>query len=329
MLIVCVVVVANCRAQRGSKDVVSLLHVSYDPTRELYTEYNTLFARFWFNKTGQRVEIRQSHGGSSKQARSVLEGLQADVVSLALAYDIDMLARKADLLPTHWQTRLPHNSAPYTSTIVFVVRRGNPKNIRDWNDLIKPDVAVITPNPKTSGVARWNYLAAWLYGAQNSTQPTAAKSFVTELYKHVPVLDSGSRGATTSFAERQLGDVLITWENEASLLQHEFVNKQFEVIMPSISVFTEPPVAVVDKNVNRHNTRAVAEAYVQYLYSEEAQEIIAKHGFRPVSSAAQARHPFPEIKRMGIDSFMGGWDEVQHTHFDDGGIFDQIYLGQP
>ena len=305
-----------------------LLNVSYDPTRELYQDFNQAFAKYWKAKTGSDVTVRQSHGGSGKQARSVVDGLEADVVTLALAYDIDALADHG-LIPKNWQARLPHNSSPYTSTIVFLVRKGNPKHIKDWNDLIRPGVSVITPNPKTSGGARWNYLAAWGY-AQNLKGGTheSAQSFVNKLYKNVPVLDSGARGATTTFIERGIGDVLITWENEATLAIKELGVGKVDVVVPSISVLAEPPVTVVDKFADKHGTRKTAEAYLNYLYSDEGQEIAAKNGYRPTNPKIAAKYAaqFPKIKLLTInDSIFGGWQKVQKTHFSDGGIFDQIY----
>jgi sulfate transport system substrate-binding protein len=310
-----------------AKDIV-LLNVSYDPTRELYTDYNSAFAKYWKEKTGDNVTINQSHGGSGKQARAVIDGLQADVVTLALAYDIDVIAEKAKLLSADWQSRLPNNSTPYTSTIVFLVREGNPKGIKDWDDLVKPGISVITPNPKTSGGARWNYLAAWGYALRkDGGDETKARDFVTRLYKNVPVLDSGARGATITFVERGIGDVLIAWENEAFLSVNELGKGQFEVIAPSTSILAEPPVAVVDKVANKHGTREVAQAYLQYLYSEEGQEIAAKNYYRPrlESIAARFADKFPKVKLFTIDEVFGGWQRAQRTHFADGGVFDQLY----
>jgi sulfate/thiosulfate-binding protein len=312
-------------------ETVTLLNVSYDPTRELYEEFNTAFAKHWEATSGTKLSIKQSHGGSGKQARAVIDGLDADIVTLALAYDVDMLHDKGALIPKDWQARLPNNSSPYTSTIVFVVRKGNPKGIRDWEDLVKPDVAVITPNPKTSGGARWNYLAAWGYALrkQGGTEQTA-QEFVDKLYRNVPVLDSGARGSTTTFAERGLGDVLIAWENEAFLLTQEVGKDRFEIIVPSESILAEPPVTVVDKNVDKKGTRAVAEAYLKYLYSDEGQELAAKHHYRPRAAAVAAKHAsrFPTVRLFTIDEVFGGWRQAQRKHFDDGGVFDLLYAQQ-
>lgn len=311
-----------------SKAPVTLLNVSYDPTRELYQEFNSVFAKYWKDKTGQDVKVNQSHGGGGKQARAVLDGLEADVVTLALGYDVAILADKGKLIPDNWQTRLPENSSPYTSTIVFVVRQGNPKKIKDWNDLIRDGVQVITPSPKTSGGARWNYLAAWGYALkQPGGDEAKAREFVSKLYKNVPVLDSGARGATTTFVERKIGDVLITWENEAILSVKEFAKDNLELVAPSISVLTEPPVTVVDKNVDKHGTREVAEAYLKFLYTPEGQEVVAKNHYRPRDAAALAKHKaeFPDVKLFTVDELFGGWSKAQPTHFNDGGIFDQIY----
>lgn len=307
---------------------INLLNVSYDPTRELYQDYNEAFAKYWKAKTGDNVIVKQSHGGSGKQARSVIDGLQADVVTLALSYDIDEVGSKGRLFPADWQKRLPHNSAPYTSTIVFLVRKGNPKNIKDWNDLIKPGTSVITPNPKTSGGARWNYLAAYAYALkQNNNDDAKAKEFLKKLFKNVPVLDSGARGSTTTFVERGIGDVLLAWENEAFLALKELGPDKFDIVVPSLSILAEPPVAVVDKNVKRHNTQAVAEAYLQYLYSEEGQEIAAKNYYRPTleSVAKKYEKQFPKVNLIKIDEVFGGWQKAQKTHFADGGVFDEIY----
>jgi sulfate/thiosulfate transport system substrate-binding protein len=307
---------------------VTLLNVSYDPTRELYEDFNQQFAAYWKNKTGQEVTIRQSHGGSGKQARSVIDGLEADVVTLALAYDIDQIADKGGLLPANWQTRLPNNSSPYTSTIVLLVRKGNPKNIRDWGDLAKPGVTVVTPNPKTSGGARWNYLAAWAWALrQPGGSDATAKDFVTRLYKNVPVLDAGARGATTTFVERGIGDVLIAWENEALLAIKELGPGKFEVVAPSLSILAEPPVAVVDKIANKHGTRDVAQAYLEYLYTDAGQEIAAKHFYRPRNAAIAAKYQsqFPSVKLVTVDEAFGGWKKAHAAHFADGGTFDQIY----
>jgi sulfate transport system substrate-binding protein len=310
---------------------VHLLNVSYDPTRELYQEFNKAFAADWRQKAGQSVEIEQSHGGSGKQARAVIDGLQADVVTLALAYDIDAIADKARTIDAGWQSRLPNLSAPYTSTIVFLVRKGNPKNIHDWPDVIRKGVSVITPNPKTSGGARWNYLAAWGYAWQATNHDEQkTRDFVAALYKNVPVLDSGARGATTTFVERGLGDVLLSWENEAYLSLKEFGADKFEIVNPSVSVLAEPPVAVVDANVDRHGTRKPAEAYLQYLYSEQGQEIAAKNFYRPRSQSVLAKYraQFPDIKLFTIDQVTGTWKETQEKHFADHGLFDQLYKPQ-
>jgi sulfate/thiosulfate-binding protein len=307
---------------------IKLLNVSYDPTREFYQEVNAAFAKFWQAQTGQSVTINQSHGGSGKQARSVIDGLQADVVTLALAYDIDAIHQAANLLPKDWQKRLPDNSAPYTSTIVFVVRKGNPKGIRDWNDLVRPGVVVITPNPKTSGGARWNYLAAWAYARQlPGGSDTTAREFVTKLFKNVPVLDSGARGSTTTFVQRGIGDVLIAWENEALLAAEMLGKDKVEIVVPSMSILAEPPVAIVDKVVDRRGTRKVAEAYLRFLYSPEGQELAARHHYRPRSQEVLAKyaHKFPKIRLVTIDDAFGGWAQAQKIHFSDGGIFDQIY----
>ena len=304
-----------------------LLNVSYDPTRELYQELNAAFAKAWLAKTGKAVNIQQSHGGSAKQARGVIDGLDADVLTLALAYDIDAVA-EAGLLPKDWQKRLPSNSSPYTSTIVFLVRKGNPKQIHDWNDLVKPGVAVITPNPKTSGGARWNYLAAWGYALkQPGGSEATAKDFVTALYRNVPVLDSGARGSTTTFVQRGLGDVLLAWENEAFLSIKELGPDKVDVIVPSLSILAEPPVSVVDKVVDRKGTRALAQAYLEYLYTPEGQEIAARHYYRPRLDAVAKKHAatFPKLNLITIDAVFGGWQKAQKTHFADGGVFDAIY----
>jgi sulfate/thiosulfate-binding protein len=335
---------------------VSLLNVSYDPTRELYQDYNTAFAEHWKQKTGAEVTIEMSHGGSSKQARAVIDGLEADVVTLALAYDIDAIADKAKLVPADWQKRFPHQSAPYTSTIVFLVRKGNPKNIRDWEDLVKPGVQVITPNPKTSGGARWNYLAAWGYALkkelgdlsqlqaklQDPAQAAAvtaaqekARAFVSTLYRNVPVLDSGARGSTNTFVQRQIGDVLLAWENEAFLSVKELGPDALDIVVPSLSILAEPPVAVVDANAEKHGTREVASAYLEYLYSPAGQRLAARHYYRPrdpahAEPADLAR--FPQLELITVDQVFGGWQKAQKEHFDDGGIFDAIYepgSGQP
>ena len=303
-----------------------LLNVSYDPTREFYQDYDALFASYWKGKTGETVKIAQSHGGSGKQARSVIDGLEADVVTLALAYDIDAIVQHAGLLPADWQQRLPHDSAPSTSTIVFLVRKGNPKRIKDWDDLVKPGVAVITPNPKTSGGARWNYLAAWAYAdAKFGHDEQKTRAFMTALFKNVPVLDSGARGATTSFVQRDLGDVLLAWENEAMMAEASFGKDDFQIVRPSLSILTEPPVAVIDAVVDQHKTRAVAEEYVKHLYSPEAQELAARHFFRPTDPAiaAKVKDRFPAMNLVTIGD-LGGWQKAQQTHFADGAIFDQI-----
>ncbi|HUR47454.1 MAG TPA: sulfate ABC transporter substrate-binding protein [Candidatus Saccharimonadales bacterium] len=306
----------------------TLLNVSYDPTRELYTDINNVFIQDWKKKTGQEVTIKQSHGGSGKQARAVVDGLQADVVTLALAYDVDVLAERGRLLPADWQKRLPNNSSPYTSTIVFLVRKGNPKQIKDWDDLVKPGVGVIAPNPKTSGGARWNYLAAYGYALKkNNNNHEAAKEFVGKLYRNVPVLDTGARGATTTFAQRQIGDVLLGWENEAILALKELGKGEFELVTPSTSILAEPPVSVVDKVAKRHGTEAVAKAYLEFLYTEAGQEIAAKHYYRPRNEAIGKKYDtqFPKLNLFTIDEVFGGWQKAQKTHFSDGGVFDQIY----
>ena len=310
------------------KGTITLLNVSYDPTRELYQEVNGAFAKQWKEKTGQTVTINQSHGGSGKQARAVIDGLDADVVTLALAFDVDALYQKGDLISQNWQTQLPDNSAPYTSTIVFLVPKGNPKGIKDWDDLVKPGVEVITPNPKTSGGARWNYLAAWAYAQKKfGNDETQVKEFVKTLYKNVSVLDAGARGSTTTFVERGIGDVLIAWENEAFLAVHEIGKNRFKIITPSLSILAEPPVTVVDKVAKKHGTEAAAKAYLDFLYTEEGQEIVAKHYYRPRSQAVAEKYAerFPKIELVTINDF-GGWQKAQTKHFADGGTFDQIYL---
>ena len=345
--------VAGCGGEQAPREAgggaatrppVTLLNVSYDPTRELYQEYNEAFRRHWKEETGQEVTVQMSHGGAGKQARAVIDGLEADVVTLALAYDIDAIHEQADLLPAGWQSRLPHNSSPYTSTIVFLVREGNPKGIHDWGDLTRPGVEVITPNPKTSGGARWNYLAAWgwalareLGGADALRDPRAApgfaaageraRAFVTELYRHVPVLDSGARGATNTFAQNGIGDVLLAWENEALLALDELGEDELDLVVPSITILAEPPVTVVDRVVDRKGTREVAEAYLEYLYSEPAQEIAARHHYRPRLEAVAQRHAgeLPQVRTFTIDEAFGGWQEAQAEHFADGGVFDRIY----
>ena len=306
---------------------ITLLNVSYDPTRELYQDVNTAFARHWQEKTGDRVTIRQSHGGSGKQARAVMDGLQADVVTLALAYDVDVLHEKGKLIPQDWQKRLPDNSAPYTSTIVFAVRKGNPKRIKDWDDLVKPGVSVITPNPKTSGGARWNYLAAWGYALKKwGSDESKARDFVARLFKNVAILDTGARGATTTFVQRGIGDVMVAWENEALLALRESGKADLELVIPSVSILAEPPVTWVDKVVNKRGTRAVAQAYLEFLYSPEGQEIAAKHYFRPRLESVRAKHAgtFPKVDLFTIDELFGGWQKAQKTHFSEGGVFEQI-----
>ena len=307
---------------------VKLLNVSYDPTRELYQDFNAAFAKYWKAKTGVDVEINQSHGGSGAQSRSVIDGLQADVVTLGLAYDIDAIAEKAKILPTDWQTRLPNNSTPYTSTIVFLVRKGNPKHIKEWSDAVRDGVAVITPNPKTSGGARWSYLAAWGYALRHDNNDDAkARAFVTHLYKNVPVLDSGARGSTATFAQRGLGDVLLSWENEAHLALKEFGADKFEIVYPSESILAEPPVAVVDKIAAKHGTTEVAKAYLNYLYTDEGQEIAARNFYRPRNEKVTAKYAasFPKLTLFTIDQVFGGWQKAKAKHFGDGGVFDQIY----
>jgi sulfate transport system substrate-binding protein len=307
---------------------VTLLNVSYDPTREFYDDYNKAFAAYWKAKTGDTVAVNQSHGGSGKQARSVIDGLEADVVTLALAYDVDALATQAHLIPPNWQSRLPDNSTPYTSTIVFLVRKGNPKNIHDWSDLIRPGIAVITPSPKTSGGARWNYLAAWAWAQrQPGGNDATAEAFVKKLYKNVPVLDSGARGATTTFVQRGIGDVLLAWENEAYLAVKQLGPDKFDIVAPSLSILAEPPVSVVDRVVDKRGTRKVAEAYLGYLYSKEGQELAASHYYRPRDPEVAAKYAkqFPAMSLVTIDGAFGGWAKAQATHFADGGTFDKIY----
>lgn len=307
---------------------VTLLNVSYDPTRELYVDFNKAFAAHWKAKTGDNVTIKQSHGGAGKQARAVIDGLQADVVTLALAYDIDAIHEKAKLIPKDWQARLPNNSAPYTSTIVLLVRKGNPKKIKDWDDLAKPGVSVITPNPKTSGGARWNYLAAWGYELKrNGGDQEKAKEFVKKIYANVPVLDSGARGSTTTFVERGIGDVFISWENEAFLALKELGPDKFEIVVPSVSILAEPPVTLVDKVAYKRKTRAVAQGYLEYLYSDEGQDIAGKHYYRPTNPKYVEKYAkqFPKVNLFKIDDVFGGWQKAQKEHFSDGGTFDQIY----
>jgi len=314
-------------ASLATAKTIELLNVSYDPTRELYADYNAAFAKYWKAKTGDDVVVKQSHGGSGKQARSIIDGLQADVATLALAADIDALCENANVLPADWQKRLPNNSAPYTSTIVFLVRKGNPKAIKDWNDLVKPGVSVITPNPKTSGGARWNYLGAWAYAKSQGGGDEAAKIFVAALYKNVPVLDSGARGSTTTVVQRGIGDVAISWENEAFLALKEFGADKFEIVVPSLSILAEPPVAVIDKVVKKKGTADVATAYLEYLYSDEGQDIAGRNFYRPRSAAVAAKYAnvFPQLKLVTIDAEFGGWADAQRAHFGDGGVFDQIY----
>lgn len=309
-----------------AKDI-TLLNVSYDPTRELYADFNAAFSKYWRAKTADKVTIQQSHGGSGKQARAVIDGLEADVVTLALAYDINAIVEKGKLLPADWQKRLPQNSAPYTSTIVFLVRKGNPKGIKDWDDLVKPGVGIIPANPKTSGAARWTYLAAWGYALkQNNGDEAKAKEYVAKFYKNVPVFDTGARGATTTFAQRGIGDVLVGWENEAFLTLKEDNKGEFQIIAPSVSILAEPPVAWVDKNALRRGTEAVARAYLEYLYTPEGQEIAARNFYRPRLEAVAVKHAkdFPKLTLFTIDEVFGGWTKAQATHFADGGVYDQI-----
>ena len=323
------VVLAFANAAQAKE--IKLLNVSYDPTRELYQEYNTAFDKYWKAKTGDDVVVSQSHGGSGKQAQSVVNGLEADVVTLALAYDIDAISQQAKLLPADWQKCLPDNSTPYTSTIVFLVRKGNPKGIKDWDDVVKPGVIVVTPNPKTSGGARWAYLAAWSYALETyGHDEVKAKEFITKLYKNVPVLDSGARGSTVTFAQREIGDVLLAWENEAHLALKEFGADKFEIVTPPLSILAEPPVAVVDKNARRHGTTEVARAYLDYLYSDEGQEIAAKNFYRPRNEAIAKKYAdnFTQLKLVTVDQEFGGWAKAQKIHFADGGIFDQIFQPQ-
>ncbi|HXX86566.1 MAG TPA: sulfate ABC transporter substrate-binding protein [Casimicrobiaceae bacterium] len=305
----------------------TLLNVSYDPTRELYADFNASFVKYWQAKPGEKVTIKQSHGGSGAQARSVIDGIDADVVTLALAYDIDAIAEKARLLPENWQARLPHHSSPYTSTIVFLVRKANPKGIKDWDDLVRPGIAVITPNPKTSGGARWNYLAAWGYAQRKTASEAQAKEYVRKLYANVPVLDSGARGSTTTFVERGIGDVLLAWENEAYLAVKELGPDKVQIVVPSVSMLAEPPVALVDKVVDKKGTRRVAEAYLQYLYAPEGQEIAARHFYRPTldSVAKKYDRQFEKVSLFRLEEYFGDWQKAQKTHFADGGTFDQIY----
>lgn len=321
-------ILTACIALSGASLAQDLLNVSYDPTRELYKEYNQLFAQYWQVKTGESISVKTSHGGSGKQARAVIDGLQADVVTLALAGDIDALNMQQPLIAPNWQQRLAQNSTPYTSTIVFLVRKGNPKNIRDWDDIVRDEgIEVITPNPKTSGGARWNLLAAWSYAKDKTGSDEAALKFVTQLYKQAPILDTGARGSTMSFIQRGLGDVLLAWENEAHLALQEEGGSEFEIVTPSVSILAEPPVAMVDKVVDKKGTRKEAEAYLQYLYSDEAQRLIAKNYYRPTSGRIlqEFRHQFPKLKLLKMNEVFGGnWSEVQKRFFNDGGIFDQI-----
>jgi len=317
-----------CFLGAASAKDVTLLNVSYDPTRELYADFNKAFAAYWKVKTGDVVTVRQSHGGSGKQGRSVIDGLEADVVTLALAYDIDEIQQKSGVIAADWQKRLPHNSSPYTSTVVFLVRKGNPKGIKDWSDLVKPGVAVVTPNPKTSGGARWNYLAAWGYALRtNGNDAKKAQEFIAALYRNVPVLDSGARASLLTFTERGIGDVFISWENEAYLAAQELGPEKFQIVVPSVSILAEPPVALVDRIVDRKGNRDVATAYLQYLYSPEGQEIAARHHYRPVDPkfAAKVEKQFSKLNLFTIDEMFGGWASAQKTHFADGGTFDQIF----
>ncbi|MGE0321869.1 MAG: sulfate ABC transporter substrate-binding protein [Polyangiaceae bacterium] len=325
VLVAGISVAPACRHQDASHQ--SLLNVSYDPTRELYSELNPLFVADWKRRTGHDLTIKQSHGGAGKQTRAVIDGLEADVVTLALAYDIDAMHEKAKLLPANWQARLPHNSSPYTSTIVFLVRKGNPKDVRDWSDLTRDGVQVITPNPKTSGGARWNYLAAWGFEFRRSKDPAKAEEFVRRLYKNVPVLDSGARGSTTTFMERGIGDVLVTWENEALLAVNQLGKGKFELVVPSVSILTEPPVAVIDKYAEKHGTTEVAKAYLEFLYTPAAQRLVAKHYYRPVDSTVTKEHAatFPKVAMFSIREVFGDWHSAQKQHFADGGSFDRIY----
>jgi sulfate/thiosulfate-binding protein len=327
-LAIAALVVASASPARGQAAPVSILNVSYDPTRELYRDVDAAFARDWKRRTGQAVSVKQSHGGSGSQARAVIDGLEADVVTLGLAYDVGEISSRAKLMPSDWQRRLPNNSTPFGSTIVFLVRKGNPKRIADWHDLVRPGIAVITPNPKTSGGARWNYLAAWGYALGRAKgDERQARDFVRRLYANVPVLDAGARGATTTFVERGIGDVLIAWENEALLAAHKLGANRFDVVVPSLSILAEPPVALVDSVAKRHGTTAVASAYLRYLYTDSAQAIAARHFFRPTGPRSLARFGggFSAVKMFTIDSLFGGWAKAQPKHFADGGVFDQIY----
>ncbi|MDX2080018.1 MAG: sulfate ABC transporter substrate-binding protein [Terrimicrobiaceae bacterium] len=325
--LITILIAATATLSPASAQRITILNVSYDPTRELYTEFNAAFARHWKEKTGQEVSVSQSHGGSGKQARSILDGIDADVATLALAYDIDELATRGKLIPADWQKRLPHNSSPYTSTIVFVVHKGNPKGIKDWGDLVQPGLQVITPNPKTSGGARWNFLAAWAWALrQPGGNEESAREFVTKLYRNVPVLDSGARASTITFSERGIGDVFLSWENEAHLILKEKPGR-FEIVTPSVSILAEPPVTVIDKVVDRRGTREIATSYLEYLYSDVGQDLIGKHFYRPVSETARAKYAgtFPELELVTIDDTFGGWSKAQQKFFADNGVFDQIY----
>ncbi|HLH53562.1 MAG TPA: sulfate ABC transporter substrate-binding protein [Verrucomicrobiae bacterium] len=326
----CVTLVVSLARPALAQKSVTILNVSYDPTRELYQDFNEAFSKYWLGKTGQSVTVQQSHGGSGKQARSVIDGLGGDVVTLALAYDIDNIAEHGRLLPLDWQKRLPHNSCPYTSTIVFLVRKGNPKGIKDWNDLERSGISVVTPNPKTSGGARWNYLAAWGYALKKyDNSQDKARDFVTRIFRNVPVLDTGARGATTTFVQRGIGDVLITWENEALLSMKELGKDQFEIVAPSVSILAEPPVTWVDRVVKKHGTLEVAQAYLNYLYTPEGQEIVAKHHYRPQLEEVAGKHAseFPTLKLFTVDEVFGGWKKAQKDHFGESGSFDQIQAG--
>ena len=323
------VVLVVVAALSATAKEITLLNASYDPTRELYQEFNAVFSKYWQGKTGDQVSVRQSHDGSGKQARSVIEGLPADVVTLALAYDIDAIAERSKRLPADWQKRLPGNSCPYTSTIVFLVRKGNPKQIKDWDDLVKSGISVITPNPKSSGGARWNYLAAWGYVLKNGGNEQKAREYVTTLYRNVPKLDAGARGATMTFTQLGIGDVLLAWENEALLCLNETGKGRFEIVIPSVSILAEPPVAWVDAVVAKHGTTEVAKEYLRYLYSPEGQEIAAKHYYRPRAEAVAQKYTnqFPKMNLFTIDEVFGGWQKAQKTHFNEGGVFDQIQRG--
>ena len=331
ILVLATFVIGGAFSFTASAKDIKLLNVSYDPTRELYQDYNVAFAKYWKDKTGDTVKVEQSHGGSGKQARAVIDGLEADVVTLALAYDVDAIAEKARLLPADWQKRLPNNSSPYTSTIVFLVRKGNPKRIKDWDDLVKSDMKIIPANPKTSGAARWTYLAAWGYALKkNGGDEAKAKEFVAKFYKNVPVLDTGARGATTTFVQRGIGDVLVGWENEAILSLKESGKDEYEIIWPSISILAEPPVTVVDKNAKRRGTETVAKAYLEYLYTPEGQEIAAKRHYRPRNAVVAEKYAaeFPKLELFTIDEVFGGWQKAQKAHFGEGGSFDKIQIGQ-